>query len=389
MHLEKKTIRHIFLAALGCILAYWLLNKTSQFLTVCTWLTGILSPFVFGAVLAFILNVPMRELEKRLTALPKQGLRRAAAIVLTFLGLILVLITVVLLVIPQIGATFRILIPKITAFGQQVEAQFLLFLAENPDLMEMVSANIDLESMDLSGLIQKVMGVLGNSVSTIATSAVSVVGGITGAVVDGVIGLVFALYALARKETLARQGRQLLYAFLPEKICDQILRVLRLTNRTFSNFISGQCLEAVILGGLFFVAMFLFRMPYITLISVLIGVTSLVPLVGGFVGCILGAFFILVNDPMQALWFVVMFLVIQQIEGNLIYPRVVGSSSGLPGMWVLVAVTIGGDLMGVAGMLLMIPLSSVIYTLLREITEKRLTKRNVPVEKIAGQIEDQ
>ena len=384
MHIDKKTIRHIFFVALGCILAYWLLNETARFQAVWHFIGGLLSPFLFGAVLAFILNVPMREIEKRLTCIKPVGLRRTAAILLTFIVLILVVVAVVLLVIPQIGATVKTLTPSIITFAQKMEERVVAFLAANPNLMEMVSASIDLEAMDLSGLIEKIMGVVGNSVSTIATSAVSVVGGITGALVDGVIGLVFALYGLARKDILARQGKRLLYAFLPERVSDETIRILALTNRTFSNFISGQCLEAVILGGLFFVAMFLFRMPYITLISVLIAVTSLVPLVGGFVGCFVGAFFILVNNPMQALWFVVMFLIIQQIEGNLIYPRVVGGSIGLPGMWVLAAVTIGGDLMGVIGMLLMIPLSSVLYTLLREITNKRLEKRNIAPEKLGA-----
>ena len=384
MHIEKKTIRNIFFVGLGCILVYWLLHETERFKILWNAFTGMLSPFIFGAVLAFILNVPMREIEKHLGVIRGEGLRRALAMVLTFVVMALVIVAVVLLVIPQIGATMQILVPKMTAFFQRLQAAVMAFLSANPDLMEMVSSNIDLEAIDLPGLLQKFMDVLGNSVSTIATSAVSVVGGITGALVDGVIGIVFALYALARKEILSRQGRQLLYAFLPEHVSDESLRVLRLTNRTFSNFISGQCLEAVILGGLFFVAMFLFRMPYITLISVLIGITSLVPLVGGFVGCFVGAFFILVNNPMQAVWFVVLFLVLQQIEGNLIYPRVVGSSIGLPGMWVLAAVTIGGDLMGVAGMLLMIPLSSVLYTLLREITNKRLKKRNIAPEKLGG-----
>ena len=206
--------------------------------------------------------------------------------------------------------------------------------------------------------------------------------------VDGLIGLVFAFYCLASKETLCRQGKKLLYAFLPERITDETLRILALTNRTFSSFISGQCVEACILGGMFAVAMFILRMPYVTLISVLIAVTALVPLVGGFIGCFLGAFFILVNDPMQALIFVIVFLVIQQIEGNLIYPKVVGGSIGLPGMWVLAAVTIGGDLMGVVGMFLMIPLSSVVYTLLREITNKRLAKREIDPVKL-GEIPEE
>ena len=166
---------------------------------------------------------------------------------------------------------------------------------------------------------------------------------------------------------------------------DEIIRVLRLVNSTFSNFISGQCLEAFILGCLFAVAMALFKMPYIPLVSVVIAVTALIPVVGAFVGCIVGAFFILVDDPLQALTFIAMFLVIQQLENNLIYPRVVGTSIGLPGMWVLVAVTVGGGIMGVGGMLLMIPLASVCYTLAREITDKRLAERNIPEEKLMDQ----
>ena len=381
MHIERKTIRNLFLIGLGCIVVYWLLHETDQFRSVWARVTGILSPFVFGASLAFILNVPMRGIEANLKDIKSAGLRRAAAMVLTFAGMLLVISAVVLLVIPQIGATVRILIPRIVYFFQRVEEAIVSFLADNPQLLEMVSSNIDLESIDLSGLIQKLMDVLGNSVSTIATSAFSVVGGITGAVVDGVIGIVFALYCLAGKDTLAVQGKKLLYAIAPEQAGDEAIRILRLTNRTFSSFISGQCLEACILGGMFALAMALLKMPYITLISVLIGVTSLVPLVGAFIGCIFGAFFILVNDPMQALWFILMFLVVQQIEGNLIYPKVVGNSIGLPGMWVLVAVTVGGELMGVGGMLLMIPLSSVVYALLREFTARRLAENGTPAEK--------
>ena len=174
------------------------------------------------------------------------------------------------------------------------------------------------------------------------------------------------------------------FAFLPEKFCDRTVRIMRLTNKTFSNFISGQCLEACILGSMFAIAMLIFRMPYIPLVSVLIAITALVPIVGAFVGCALGAFFIFVNDPMLALWFIVMFLVIQQIENNVVYPKVVGTSVGLPGMWVLLAVTVGGELLGVAGMFMMIPLVSVMYTLLGELTHKRLKTLDIPNDKLVA-----
>lgn len=382
MNIDKKTIRNLFLIAAGCICFYFILNETDKLRGAWSGIMGLLSPFLLGAAIAFILNVPMRGIEAKLGKIKSDGLRRATAIALTLLAFALVIVGVVLLLIPQIGATFEILVPKIVAFFQSIQESVLVFLAENPDLLETVGSFVDLETLNLGGLIEKTMNVLGNSMSSLATRALSMVGGITGALVDGLIGLVFAFYCLASKETLGRQGRKLLYAFLPERICDETLRILALTNRTFSSFISGQCVEACILGGMFAVALFILRMPYVTLISVLIAVTALVPLVGGFIGCFFGAFFILVNNPMQALIFVIVFLVLQQIEGNLIYPKVVGGSIGLPGMWVLAAVTIGGDLMGVVGMFLMIPLSSVIYALLREITNKRLASRQIAPEKL-------
>lgn len=382
MNIDKKTIRNLFLVAAGCICFYFILNETDKLRAAWTGVMGLLSPFLLGAAIAFILNVPMRGIEAKLGKIKSDGLRRATAILLTLLAFVVVIVGVVLLLIPQIGATFEILAPKIVAFFQRIQESILGFLKENPDLLNTVSSFVDLEKLNLGGIIEKTMNLLGNSMSSIATSTLSVVGGITGAMVDGLIGLVFAFYCLASKETLGRQGKKLLYAFLPERVSDETLRILALTNRTFSSFISGQCVEACILGGMFAVTLFILRMPYVTLISVLIAVTALIPLVGGFIGCFFGAFFILVNNPMQALIFVIVFLVLQQIEGNLIYPKVVGGSIGLPGMWVLAAVTIGGDLMGVVGMFLMIPLSSVVYTLLREITNKRLAKRQIDPAKL-------
>lgn len=382
MQIDKKTVRNIFMIAVGAIAFYWVLHETDQFKNLWTGLVNVLSPFVLGAAIAFIVNVPMRAVERQLAFIRKDGLRRTISIILTFIVIILVITGVILLLVPQISDTVQSLIPQLTDFFLRLENKIVVFLENNPELLQWVSSTTGLQSLDWSGLIQKAVSMLKNSVSLIATGAFSAVGGVTSAIVDIVIGLVFSLYCLARKEILARQGRRILYAFLPERFCDESIRVMRLTNSTFSNFISGQCLEALILGCLFAVAMAIFKLPFIPLISVLIAITALVPIVGAFVGCILGAFFILVNDPFQALVFVAMFLVLQQIEGNLIYPKVVGTSIGLPGMWVLVAVTIGGDLMGIAGMLVMIPISSVLYTLLREFTIKRVEERQIDPDKL-------
>ena len=385
MQIDKKTIRKFFWVAVGAIVVYWLLHETERFKALWNMTTGIFAPFAIGAALAFILNVPMRAIERRLQFIKNDGARRALGLVLTFVSILLVLYGVVRLLIPQISETIALLVPKLTDFFLRMEKQFYAFLQANPELLAWVTANTNLENLNWASLIQQAATMLKNSLTVIAGSAFSAVGSVAGGIVDAVIGLVFALYCLARKEILARQARRLLYAFLPEKASDEIIRVMRLTNVTFSNFISGQCLEAIILGAMFAVTMAVLKLPYISLISVLIAVTALVPIVGAFVGCAVGAFLILVNDPLQAVIFLAMFLVLQQIEGNLIYPKVVGTSIGLPGMWVLLSVTVGGEIMGIMGMLVMIPLFSVVYTLLREITNKRVEDRQIAPEKLMDQ----
>ena len=385
MVLDKKVLKNVFFGVVACIVLYWTLHDTERAKSVLDVITGVLSPFVLGAGLAFILNVPMRAFEGLLSDITNTGLRRAVAVLLTIVFLLLILAIVFMLLIPQIGATIESLIPKLMEFMDEAQIVAMNFLNENPELLEWLNANTDLTKLDWGSLIQKAVGMVGDSVSTILSSAFSALGSITGAVVNLVIGIVFALYCLFSKETLARQGRRLLYAFFPEKFSDEAIRVMRLTNSTFSNFLSGQCVEVCILGSLFAISMAIFKMPYIPLVSVLVAVTAFIPIVGAFVGCILGAFFIFVDDPLLAVGFVVMFLILQQIENNLIYPRVVGTSIGLPGMWVLVAVAFGGEFFGVAGMFLMIPMASVVYTLLREVTHRRLDMRNIEPSKLEAQ----
>ena len=399
MELNKKTLRNIFLVVSGCIILYWILHETERVSSVLGAVWGMFSPFAIGAAIAFILNVPMRAIERGLKGIRKDGARRAVAILLTLLAVLLVVTGVVYLVIPQVVATVENLVAEIPAFISRVTEWGRQWLASNPELRDWLYENTRFESTDWSQLLNWFFNVIVDQMEAIIDklstamdqlfSAVDVafkaVVAIANGVFNAVLSLVFALYCLSRKEILARQGRRLLYAFLPEKVSDEAVRILRMTNATFSNFISGQCLEAVILGVMFVISMSIFGMPYMPLVSVIIMVTALVPIVGAFVGCALGAFFILVDDPLMAVWFVVMFLVLQQIEGNLIYPRVVGTSIGLPGMWVLVAVAVGGDMMGVGGMLLMIPVASVLYALAREVTDRRLLLKGVPQEKLQDQ----
>ena len=385
MELDKKNFKRLLAVVCAGIILYWLLNEPQLASGVWSFAIRTLSPFIVGAVIAFILNVPMRFFERHLKFVQKAGFRRSIALLLTLVCGALVITAVFSLLIPQLAETIASLYPAVAAFLKEVETWVNRTLAENPQLMQWIQENTELSKLDWAGLVQQGLTLVGNSLSTILTTALTAIGGLVGVLMDAFIAIVFAVYALFQKELLARQGRKLAYAFLKESHADYVVKVLRLSNATFSNFLSGQCIEVCILGALFAVAMAIFRMPYIPLISVLVAVTAFIPVVGAWAGCIIGAFLILISDPVQAFWFVIMFLVIQQIEGNMIYPKVVGTSIGLSGMWVLFAIGIGGELMGVLGMFLMIPVVSVLYTLLREWTHNRLAKRDVAEDKLREQ----
>jgi len=386
LELNKKTLSRIFWGVCGCIILYWLLHDTDRVKSVIDKVSGVIAPFVIGGVLAFILNVPMRAIENTpLKKITNQKLKRVISVILTFIGVLLVIALVFWLLIPQIIDTVNSLIPALGDFFVRMQASAKEFLSENPQVMQWLKENTDIESVDWGNLFKDTVANLGNVAYTVLGRAINAIGGIFSGLFDAVIALVFCIYCLFQKETLARQGRKVLYAFFKERTADSVVRVLRLTNSTFSNFLSGQCIEVCILGSLFAICMAIFRMPYIPLISVVIAVTAFIPIVGAWIGCVLGAFLILVVDPMMAVWFVVMFLVIQQVENNMIYPRVVGTSVGLSGMWVLIAVSVGGELLGVIGMFLMIPVASVLYTLLREITQKKLETSAVDAEKLTPQ----
>ena len=384
MELNKKTINRLILGAAGCILLFWMLHETDRVKQILRFGYDLLSPFLIGACIAFVLNVPMRAIERLLQKHTKLHQTRGLAILATLAVLVLVVTVVVNMLIPQIGITCQAIADQIPGFLRRTEAALQEIMDDNPQIMELLVEYTDVENINWSALVEQVVDVLGKSISTIFSSTVSALGNVFSAVWDLVVSLIFSLYCLSNKDTLARQGKKLLYAIFPERAADQVLRVARLTNATFSKFLSGQCIEVCILGTMFAVSMTIFSMPYVSLVSVLVAVTAFIPIVGAWIGCVLGAFFILVNDPMQALWFVVLFLVLQQIENNLIYPKVVGSSIGLPSMWVLFSVSIGGTLMGVAGMLVMIPLSSVMYTLLREFAATRVAEKAIPPEKLGA-----
>lgn len=330
---------------------------------------GILKPFIYGAVVAFVLNIPMSAIEKRLFGGGKnakmQKAKRPASIFLAFVSVILVMVIVALTVVPQLGKTMIELGNKIPLFFSSVQTSLEQLLAERPELVAMLE-ELDFESINWGSIFNTIVDFMKNGLGNVVTSTVMVASTIIGGVVNLFVALVFSFYILAQKEKLGDQLKRVMHAYFSRGFYESVLEVASLANRNFSNFITGQCTEAVILGSMFVVSMAIFRFPYAVLVGVLIAFTALIPIVGAFIGCFVGTFLIMVDDPIKAIWFLVLFIVLQQVEGNLIYPHVVGNSVGLPSIWVLAAVTIGGSLMGVAGMLIFIPIVSTVYALLRE-----------------------
>ena len=387
MEISRTTMKKLMLLIAFAALAFTAFQWIDGVAAALRFLLNLLAPFVAGGAVAFVLNVPMRAIETRLTPRGKaagsrrvRSLIRVASLLLTFLFVVLVLLVLALVIAPELVRT-------VAGLGTTIQSAVLRFLswaeemfASNPQIMEWLETlTIDWRTIDWQSLLDRVVTFVRSGAGSILSSAFSTAMSVFSGVADTFIAFVFACYVLLQKEKLGLQCRKLLYALLPRKGADRVVAVASLSHRIFSSFITGQCVEAVILGTMFFVAMSLLKMPYALLVGCTIAVTALIPIVGAFIGCGLGAFLILMVSPMQALIFVAMFLVLQQVEGNLIYPHVVGSSVGLPSIWVLFAVTVGGSLMGVAGMLLFIPLTSVLYTLLREFVDRRLREKNIRV----------
>ncbi|MBE6951462.1 MAG: AI-2E family transporter [Ruminococcaceae bacterium] len=385
MQIDKKQIKTLVLGAMSCILLYWFLNDMERVKTIVGNVLGLIQPFLVGACIAFVLNVPMRAIEKQIRKIPNMPADRTISILLTILLVVLIFGIVVHLLIPQVKETVDIIAQQLPPFFAKMERNVRQFLEENPEVAQWVQENTEWENLNWAGLAQQVVDVVGDSLGKVVGNTVDVVKNLISSIWSLFVSLVFSLYCLGNKERLARQGRRILYSILPERWSDEIIRIGRLSNSTFSNFFSGQCIEVLILGSMFAIAMTILGMPYVPLVSVLVAVTAFIPIVGAWVGCGLGALFILVNDPMQAVAFIVMFLILQQIENNFIYPRVVGTSVGLPSMWTLAAVTVGADIMGVAGMVLMIPICSVLYTLLSEFTADRVRVKGIDPEKLKDQ----
>lgn len=407
--MERRKFWRYFLAVAGLILLYCVLQNLSTIWAFIQTILSAFSPIVMGFIFAFVLNLPMRGLEhlwekaelgtkrfirKRKKNKPvaeiKKGKKRSKSDVIVvkmskvsralcrpvclFVSILLILAllsAIVAIVLPEIVNAIMMIVDGVQVWFDKVRVWCIKYAEEYPVIYETI---MEME-IDWESTAKSILGVIGTGTIDVVGSTFSSIISTLGGIVDIVIALIFAIYVLLSKETLKKQMDKFYRAFLPGRVRLLVLHVTSTSQKIFSAFITGQCIEAVILGSLCTIGMLIFGFPYAGMIGVLVGVTALIPVVGAFIGAGVGAFLILMIDPFQALMFLIFIVVLQQIEGNVIYPKVVGSSVGLPAMWVLAAVTVGGSLGGIVGMLFSVPVASVIYTLTGELTKRQLRKK--------------
>ena len=358
-------ITYTVLLVLALMRSDWIFGLLGQVLNGC-------QPLFMGFAIAFILNQPCtffcRHYERNLGEKWKK-LGRPLAVLTSYLALIAVIVALFSFVLPRVVDSVRMLAVSVGVYLANLQA----LLNQAANALDWETLNLDLTSLS-QYLRNALYGVL-DGVSNAASHVMTVTGSIISMFVTLVLAIVFSVYMLAGKEKLLRNGRQLLRAYLPRRWARTVSRVIRLTAETFSNFVSGQLIEACILGGLCALGTFFIQADYAALVGVIVGVSALIPVAGAYIGALLSAFLLVMVDPVRALVFLIFLAVLQQIEGNVIYPRVVGTSIGLPGIWVLAAVTVGGGLFGLLGVLLSVPTASVAYTLLKQDVHRRLHRR--------------
>ena len=370
--IDYKKILEIVLIGIGC---YWALNNFQIILDIFNSILAVIMPFLLGIMNAFILNVLMIRIEKILSRfiLDKKytSFKRVISIIVSLLIVIGVIGIIITLIIPELTNAIKVIVKSFPETFEQLQVWINQNGNSFPQLETWINS-VDLNSIasELSGLFKiGLTGMLGSTVDVISMFFTSIL--------NLVVGIVFALYILMSKETLKRQSHKLIDAYIPKRISVKLLEVGTLARTTFSNFVIGQTVEAFILGTLCAVGMAVLNLPYAPMVGSLVGITAFVPIVGAFIGGGIGAFMILTVDPMQALIFIIFLVVLQQLEGDLIYPRVVGSSVGLPSIWVLFAVTVGGGLWGITGMLFSVPVLSVVYALIKGHVNKSGTKPKI------------
>lgn len=375
MQLSKENIQKLMFMACGCILFAWILNNIANFGVIFSGVWRLLAPFVVGGMIAFVMNLPMTKIENLLLGKKTNNERkwaRGVAITITFILLLAIISFVLFLLVPELINNLKNLAEQIPGLLDAIKAWMLNIAQENPSWKAQI---VDVANNLTSS--NSVQNVITSSLNSLMDGSKGFIMSVTSGLTTAILAIVFAIYLLGQKEYLIRGSKKLIFAFLPKKRADKAIEIASLTNKTFAGFVSGQCLEAIILSVIFFLVLFIGGFPYALLISAITFVLAFVPMLGATFSAIIGALLIFPISPVRAIIFIILSFVIQQLENNLIYPKVVGKSVGLAGIWTLVSIIVFGSLFGVMGMIIGLPIASIAYALLGETVNKKLTEKRL------------
>ncbi len=371
---EKEEMKKWITLILIAVISYFLINNFTTVLNILGKIINVLLPFILGGVLAFILNIPMTKIEnillKKIKNKKYKSLVRIISIILSLLLFILVIGFISFLLIPELVENIEALITNIPNLVSEAEDFILNLLDQHP------SIQVEIEKMFTS---INTSSLLADALNYIVNGSLSFISSFISSIITLFTAIIFSIYMLTQKEYLIKGVKKVSFAYLNKEKANKLIEVGSLANKTFSKFISGQCVDAIILGIILFIVLSLFKFPYALLISVLTCITALIPIFGALIAMAVGAILIAITSPLEALLFIVIFQIVQQIEGNFIYPRIVGSSVGLSPLWTLFAITVGGSLFGVVGMIIGLPLASIAYAILRSNVNNKITEKNISI----------
>ncbi len=380
---NRKALKYLMALVAFAVFLYWAVTHTDRLTGVVNSVLSVLSPFLIGLCVAYVVNMVLNPLERlwnKLFAKAKGNLvpklKRPICLILSLLLIAGAIFIIFFIIIPQLSDTVKNLIDSMPQYLAELEKTWYTVMG----FLEGYGISLPNSSYDLEKLFDLITQFVKDYGNNFVDKTVNITTSIVNLIVNFVLGVVFSLYVLACKEKLMRWSKKILYAIAAKNKADRAVELATLTNDTFTKFITGQLTEAVIIGLLCFIGMLIFRMPYAGVISMMVGVTALIPVFGAFIGTAVGAFLILLVDPIKAFWFIIFIIVLQQLEGNLIYPKVVGKSIGLPGMRVFTAVILGSGVFGMWGIIFGVPIFSVLYTVGKEAIDKRLKQRKIKME---------
>lgn len=375
MQLTKENIQKIMFMACGCILFYWLLNNVTNFGVILSGFWKLLAPFAIGGMIAFVMNLPMTKIENLIIGkkpVKKKKWARGVSIAITMILLLGIISFILFLLVPELVNNLKSLAEQIPGLLDSIKAWLIGIAEDNPSWKAQI---IDIANNLTSS--NSVQNFVTSSLNSLMDGSKDFISSVTSGLTTAILAIVFAIYLLGQKEYLIRGSKKLIYAFVPKKYATKTIEIASLANKTFAGFVSGQCLEAIILSTIFFLALFIGGFPYALLISVITFVLAFVPMLGATFSAIIGAVLIFPISPIRALIFLGLSFIIQQLENNLIYPKVVGKSVGLAGIWTLVAIIVFGSLFGILGMIIGLPIASIAYALLGQTVNKKLEEKRL------------